>query len=127
MREHPGIVGSALILTLQAEDRYDPGELQIGRGTLQWNKEIENWEFIKFGDRAYDKPQDIRRHILARGAFLKKGDPVTDPTTGLEITILGRAKRDFKTLGRGRNVDRTTYLKMALGDTSFFVKINRYK
>lgn len=129
LESRPGITRSALSLLHQAEEAYNPSDIQVLGHTLSWNKEANNWMVSKSGEKEFDKPLPLGWVIHTRGAYMKEDKPFIDPQTGLEVTILGKSTR---LLGQGPDrVDETTYARMRLvGESSdsseptpdFFVK-----
>ena len=125
LREHPGIINTALLLTQKAEDEYAPPNIKIGLGELEWNKEKTEFEVVK-RDGENIKPMPYSQFIWGRGTVLIPGDTVKDEKTGLEVTVLAKTNRKFYGgfIGTGslNRIDMSTYLKMKLGDKTFFVK-----
>lgn len=125
LQEHPGIIHAARRLTARAEAEYNPGELQIGPALFRWNRNVDVWDLIQEGAEKFDSPRPVIGFLANRGTYLAEGQPLTDPTTGLEVTILGKTNRNPETFQFPwllNKVDRATYLKMKLGDQAFFVK-----
>lgn len=72
LREHPGIIRTALTLTQKAEDEYKPDNLRVGLYELSWDKESSSWHTVKYGDRIYDPPKP-HGFFMERGAYIKEG------------------------------------------------------
>lgn len=117
IHEHPGILRTALRLTQEAEDEYNPPNIRVEPAELQWNKEKTEFEVIKHGDRTLEEPMPYGEFIAGRGVILVAGETLKDPKTGLEVTAL--AKRN---LDASRRKEITTYFKITLEDKSFFIK-----
>lgn len=117
LREHPGIIKTATELASQAETAYHPSPIVIGKTELQWNPDAE-WEHWGYGDWVkWDEP---RRRSFGPSVLFKPDEPIVDPKTGLEITVLGRKKGKYGF--SGSQTEDTTYFRMSLGDHAFFVK-----
>lgn len=121
LREHAGIIKTAIALSQRAEEQYDPPDTLWGGVLCHWNKEKTEWEQVSYFGRVYPEPKPFS---FQRGIILKPGQPQSDSATGLEVTALGISRRDFTplTLRRVIRVDRASYFKMSKGSKAFFVK-----
>lgn len=125
VREHPDILRTALELTQKGEDEYNPPNIMVGSGELQWNKEQTRFDVIKINGEDLATPQPYEDWLYpTRGVLLAKGETFKDENTGLEVTILGRSKRDhlIGMFGHTRRIDNSSYFKIKLGEQAFFIK-----
>lgn len=134
LNEHPGIIKTTLGMTQKAEDQYNPPNIFIGPNELRWNKDEVRFEVFRTHIQGVIKDLEIPKPfsdlIWGRGAVLGPAETITDPESGLQVTALGKSKRDFRRTGLaglaiGREIvrrDRSSYFKIALGDQAFFVK-----
>ncbi|GEM_PF-3849847 len=138
LREHPGIIKTAVELADKAANEYHPADSKYGVFDLRYNPEVRRWERqteryilgedgkIQYSDtgKALFEPSGWVPFDYGRGVILAPDEPVTDETSGLTITTLGRSNRELKQ-GYGRRVvivDDCDYFKMQLEDDAFFVK-----
>jgi hypothetical protein len=136
LREHPGIIKTAIELADRAVAEYDPPnnpiklshnrEVKFDREKVKWLEEVRH--FMEKGGKVQYQPsgEPITIHAgweeltIGRGTVLVPGKPVRDNTTGLEIIVLGRINSAKGLLGN--RPERSDYLKMTLDEKSFFVK-----
>lgn len=116
IREHPGVLTKARQLVQKAEDRYSPPNQQLENLELQWNGDETRFDIVKRNGEILEKAES---YSFGHGVLFVPGETIGDKKIGLEIVVLGKAKR-HKMLTQG--LDITTYLKMQLGDYVFFVK-----
>lgn len=124
LREQPNVVRTTMGLIEKAETEYDPGEMQLGVGVIRWNREATAWQVISYNGRLHPTPQPLDQLVLGRGIILKAGETHIDPRTGLEVTVLGKSKREFIPWGTSfvERTDQSTYAKVSLGGDAFFIK-----
>lgn len=122
LREHPGMIESAMKLMQKAETEYNPPNFEFQGIVCQWNKGEKIWEEISYRGKPYNPPK--RSGLWGRGVAFKEGEAVRDQDTGLELSCLGISKRDFysaEQVGPSR-IDRTVYFKAKIGQETFFIK-----
>ncbi len=137
LREHPGIVDTAMQLTEQGLKKYDPGETRVGdEGTrLKYDKKTGQWleekraPLLRKGKIYQNKKGEWpTRHTgwkpmgFGRGTILVPGEPIRDENSGLEVTTLGTSRREMHGTYGGVRIDVSDYFKMSLNDDSYFVK-----
>lgn len=130
LREHPGIIETAIRLIQHAEDEYNPPNVKVGGAELRWNKEITQFEVVKYVDQDISSEaarQPYSDFIWGRGVLLVPGEALKDPEIGLEVVTLAKTKREFQGgfsgfFGPVVRVDQSAYFKVKLGEQAFFVK-----
>jgi len=138
LREHTGIIKTAVELADKAANEYHPADAKYGIIELRYNPETRRWEmqrerhifgedgkflYSDTGEPLYE-PSGWEPFNYGRGVILAPDEPVTDETSGLTITTLGRSNRELPQgmPVRAVIVDDCDYFKMQLEDDAFFVK-----
>lgn len=116
LREHRGVIKTAISLSNQAVEQYNPDRVKFGVLDVEYDKKEAKWFGVKNGilDRS-------PRQIMVRGTMLAPGKPIMDEPSGLEVTLLGRSNREIRGWHHTR-IDKCDYLKFTLDSKSFFVK-----
>lgn len=123
--EHPGALKTAMQLAQRAIDEYCPSNIQSGVGELQWNKDETRFDVIKVRGQSLAVPQPYENWASAtRGVLLAEGGTYQDDKLGLNVTILGKSKRDYMLgmFNQLHRLDDSAYFRISLGEQAFFVK-----
>ncbi len=126
LREHPGIIKTAIELTDKAVAEYNPSNVMIDGKEFTFKKAEGIWVYKKAFSYSEGRKlvtgEDETRMDFGRGTILVAGKPITDEKTGLKITVIGRSNRVINFSQDNVRLDKCDYLKMSVGRESFFVK-----
>jgi hypothetical protein len=111
LRENPGIIKNAIELMNQATQEYNPQPIKLGDLEVSYDKKSEKW-MQDNGESAID---------YGRGTFFSLDKIYKDEKSGLEISMLGRSKRELES-GNSVRIDDCDYFKINFKDNSYFVK-----
>ena len=139
LKEHPGIIRTAIGLANRAVDEYDPPDnpipgyyrdVRFDKKTGKWLEEERHILLNEQGKTYIDpvsgktatKPVGWKDLTFGRGTILVPGKPVTDENTRLELTVLGRSNREMPLWSTGIRFDKCDYFKVGHEGHNFFVK-----
>lgn len=117
-----GIIRTAIGLMDKASSEYSPPNFRVVITKLQWNKQTETWEDVRWINFPFPamKPKEL---AIGRGVIFLPGRVLRDEKSGLEVTLLGKSRRQKESLiSYSVRRDKSDYFRLNLGDRSFFVK-----
>lgn len=122
LKGHRGIIRTAIGLMDKASSEYSPPNFRVGTTRLQWNKQTETWEDVRWINLPFPemKPKGL---AIGRGVIFLPGESLRDEKSGLEVALLGKSRRQKESLiSYSVRRDKSDYFRLNLGDRSFFVK-----
>ena len=138
LRENPDILKKGMELMNQAIAEYQPEPFEYRRGQMvRYDKETNTWLIEEQGlepvrdengqlvfdesGRVVKKEVNEMPFYMGRATLLVPGETISNPETGLEVTLLGRSNREA--IERSLRIANVcNYFKIKMGDDEYFVK-----